>query len=320
MGKVILELEGNPPVKFYQFYAYPLGIILTRPEGYLWLYNNFINIYCCPDFGVETFRMKQPFYTTSIAFSSILLDVRFYDTFNIDTLAYLKFALEIKKYVYLTSDEFYNPERPTYQQTHNRHDLLLYGYDDENESFMVIGYDKTNHYRKTLFAYNDILLSEPKNIHLLSINEGYVPFLKLDIPNIVLQLKQYLNIMEQIEAYDVVKPNPLFGQDAFKYLADYIGKKTLDGDRCDMRFILMFYEHKRCMLMRMEYLQTAITADIKNIIDSYKKVVQLSEKIHLCTLKYNLTNDKRINAHIQEYFADALTHERICLLELLEKL
>jgi hypothetical protein len=70
--------------------------------------------------------------------------------FNIDILAYTKFALDIKKWVFVNwIDEYYIPERTRYKRDHFKHDLLVYGYDDENKMFTVIGYGVNRHYRKT---------------------------------------------------------------------------------------------------------------------------------------------------------------------------
>jgi hypothetical protein len=201
MGKVVLELEENPPVKPFHFYAYPLSMVLSRPEGYLWLYNNFIQVYCCPDLGPWEFKLKEISLTNHPALGHEYLPAACYDRFKINVLEYIKFGLEIKRFVYIRSDEFYNPERSSYQQHHFRHDLLIYGYADDIESFMVIGYDKTGHYKKSLFSYTDFLLSEPGDIHFFRLNEGYLQILRLDIPNIVIQVRQYLNLAEQTHAY-----------------------------------------------------------------------------------------------------------------------
>jgi hypothetical protein len=317
MKKVILDLEENPPIKCLQFYAYPLGIMLTKPEGYCWLYNNFIQVYCCPKNGLGSFRFRETNFCKNIAFNNERLNENFYTKFNIDLLEYIKFGLEMKRWVYITSDEFYNKERKCYHQIHLRHDLLIYGYDEAIKSFMVIGYDAKNQYKKTLFAYGDLLLSEPKEICILSINERYISKLKPDLPKINLQLLQYLNLIEETQAGDVLYDEPLFGQEAFKYLADSINETIRNNENCDMRFTLMFYEHKKCMLMRMKYLQTIIKENITNIIESYQNVVNMAEKIHYCTLKYNVSNNKDINLRIQNYFSNALLLEKECLFDLI---
>jgi hypothetical protein len=71
--------------------------------------------------------------------------------FNIDILDYVKYALDIHKWVYINwIDEYYNPEKIKYKQIHFKHDLLIYGYDNEVRNFTVIGCDKNKYYRSTV--------------------------------------------------------------------------------------------------------------------------------------------------------------------------
>lgn len=321
MGKIILNVDENPPIKCFHLYAYPFSIMLTEPKGSLWLCNNFIQVVCSPSIGLTTYKWNEALFTKNVAFHIEQLDRVFLTKFNINIIEYIKFALEMKRWVYLVDvDEFYIPNRMAYQKVHNQHDLLIHGYDDDSNSFMVIGYDEAMHYRKTLAPYNDLFLADPKKIHLVGINETYTSGLNLDIPKIILQLKQYLNLVEQSQVDEGVFEDAVFGQEVFRRLAEYVNETVQKKEMCDVRHLLMFYEHKFCMLARMEYLQTVLTESIEDTIASYKEVVRLAETIRLCGIKYNITRDERMNGRMQKYFSDALELEKVCLLDLIEKL
>jgi hypothetical protein len=62
MNRVLLELEENPPIKFAQNIAYSLGIMLSRERNYPWLYNNFIQVYCDHEIGLESLRMNELYF------------------------------------------------------------------------------------------------------------------------------------------------------------------------------------------------------------------------------------------------------------------
>jgi hypothetical protein len=317
MKKVILELEENPPIKFAQNIAYSLGIMLTKKKNYPWLYNNFIQVYCDRDIGFDSFRMNELYFFKSPIFLPEIIDEAIMKKFNIDILDYVRFALDIKKWVFINwIDEYYNPERMLYKKGHFKHDLLIYGYDDETENFTIIGYDKNGQYKRSQLSYSDFLLGEPSRVHLLKINEDYEKHLKLDIPHIKLLLKQYLNIVESTAVGDELFDNSIYGQEVFRYMTELINNK----EYYDIRIILLFYEHKKCMMMRIEYLQSVLAVDFKTIIDSYKEVVHLARLVQAGAVKYNITKDHNINERIQKYVIQALSIEKICLLDFLEKL
>jgi hypothetical protein len=68
MNKVLLEFKEDPPIKFAQNVAYSLGIMLTVKRNYLWLYNNFIQVYCDHDIGFKSFRMNELYFFKSPIF------------------------------------------------------------------------------------------------------------------------------------------------------------------------------------------------------------------------------------------------------------
>ena len=57
-------------------------------------------------------------------------------------------AIENNSYVILNVNEKFLPEREAYQAYDFRHDLLIYGYDEEQNYFMTLGFDENFHYRK----------------------------------------------------------------------------------------------------------------------------------------------------------------------------
>jgi hypothetical protein len=182
----------------------------------------------------------------------------------------------------------------------------------------VIGYDKTRHYRKTHLEYVNFLAGKPKGICLHRIDESFVNRSRLDIQMIIQQIELYLNLAKQNKPGEKETEGTLYGQEAFLFLGNHMDA-TSWNDKI-FTFTLLFCEHKKCMIMRMEYLQSFLSTDFQSIIESYREVVKLANRIHLCALKYSIKKDKAINARIQSYFVKALSVEKVCLLNLTEKL
>lgn len=57
-------------------------------------------------------------------------------------------AIKNDSYVILNVNEKFLPRREAYQAYDFRHDLLIYGYDEEQNCFMTLGFDEDFHYRK----------------------------------------------------------------------------------------------------------------------------------------------------------------------------
>ncbi len=68
---------------------------------------------------------------------------------RVETLASdIMMAIKNDAYVIVNVNEKYLPGREAYQAYDFRHDLLIYGWDEERNSFMTLGFDEDFHYRE----------------------------------------------------------------------------------------------------------------------------------------------------------------------------
>ena len=115
-----------PSASAYQFYAFPLAIIETRPESQDWVLSNFIQTCFNPD------------HMAPVPFCHFLYDYRdnpFLTSHSMtwdwvrelvtSPTGFIAEQVQSGYYVYLSADEFYVPRRPNYQRMHFVHDMLV---------------------------------------------------------------------------------------------------------------------------------------------------------------------------------------------------
>lgn len=136
--KKVLNITTDIPIKTYNNIAYPLSIIFGNiPDANDWLFT-------------KSFRLK---------YGSEVSDITLNLPYNIDWDCFEKNIVknsmskddimdEIlrENYVYLAVDEKFIPKRLNYQKKNFIHDILVYGFDDVQNSFYVIGFDEQQNY------------------------------------------------------------------------------------------------------------------------------------------------------------------------------
>ena len=54
-------------------------------------------------------------------------------------------------------NEYYIPNRPAYKNHNFYHDLLIYGYNKNNQNFSTIAYNKDGLYKSQLISFTNII-------------------------------------------------------------------------------------------------------------------------------------------------------------------
>ena len=140
-----------PSASAYQFYAFPLAIIETRPESQDWVLSNFIQTCFNPD------------HMAPVPFCHFLYDYRdnpFLTSHSMtwdwvrelvtSPTGFIAEQVQSGYYVYLSADEFYVPRRPNYQRMHFVHDMLVVGSTPDGSQFEVAGFDERGVFGRTL--------------------------------------------------------------------------------------------------------------------------------------------------------------------------
>ena len=182
--KTILPICMAPAIRSLGFYAFPLSIIQSNEQQFTpWLYNEFTQIYATvpmnDDFVIKFYSRQEDYnhdYQPLIAHKMILSDL-----IMEDVLALYRTMLQNHYYVYTFVDKWY---LSAYElKDHWWHDLMLYGFDDQEKVFYAEGY-VNNYIRTFLIPYNE-MEAACRDGAKLAAQEQYVVFYRLrdvDIP------------------------------------------------------------------------------------------------------------------------------------------
>jgi len=307
----LLNINTDPEIRVYQHHAYTLGIILQEEKNYFWLYNNYIQLIYSREGGNGTFNFNMVFAPYQPVLIRNRLDEKLLNSLNIDRLEYITIAINEGKYVYATVDEYYIPNRIFYQKQHYQHDIMILGVDESKKTFTVIGYDDKKQYSTREISEVSLRNSNPQNIELLELNNKYK--FRLDIPFIVVQIGQYLNVLPNYVLGDQYFEDTKFGVEAcYQLLKTY--EKSLDElERCEVNQVYLLMEHKKCMYMRMKYIFEIFELNESKLLEDYDKVIKAANVLVDLVLKYNMCLNPKIVPRIKNLFLDIIEKDQVII-------
>lgn len=302
--KLVLPLDTNPIAVTYQMRAYELGAVGAflgdiRP----WLCDKFIyGIYTPNGRFVFDFNVWDRWFVaegTSVN-ERLILNKEIIESGLIDLLDLVKRMID-RGYYFVG---FYNgkfiPDKWAYNKYDFDHDFLVYGYDDEKRIFYSCGYRADNHYGKLETPYEALLsgivntVSGESQLDFYRINEKHD--FSLNIPRLKAGLEDYLRSTNRFYSTGVPR---YFGIEAERYFSIYIDEHIDLDSKIDMRYPRVFWELKKIMKTRLEYLSECGLIPEKLVAD-YIPLLNDANKIFFLSLKYNLTKDKGILHRIVE--------------------
>ncbi len=288
-----------PIITSYNHHAHLLSIIGAYKETYPWVMSNYVNVFCHRDNIKHSFcdfyfpmpnEVRAPELCPWILSQKISADL--FQSTKLDILDFVLNCIDQKTYVHIMIDYFYVEQTERYQKIHGNHDLLIYGYDKEQEilycsdflfsdsrkytfshisftalreGFMNCKLDKSSGYLKGQF-------------YLYKMREAKHVRYRFNPIHIVNALKQYVN--SDIPEYWLIHnirdnlDDRAFGLDVYNVLAEHVEiAKREQLDYIDIRLFYVLYDHKKIMKHRFEYL---MEVDKKNIT-LYQEMVKQFE-------------------------------------------
>ncbi len=339
-------LLNYPPVNCYLHHAYPLSVAMSHKDFDSWFLSNYIQM----EFSHNHNTLN--FFTYAICGNSIIcplldyniLDLEFlYKTYT-NIIDFITKSIELGYYVTTYTDEFYIPQRVAYiRKIHFRHEIMIYGFDLNNEEFNVIGYDDKGNYTETLVSFsqfeasflnsikktNDMILFKPKD------SESYNPFYEFDIENVKSLLSEYLLSKNSSARFSTIgnRNNSVYGISIYNELIKYYeailqdngelcSKKMFDfEDDCDIRHFHILYEHKKAMVLRIEYLiknnYLDSNNDFKNIFSNLENDAKNGRN---SIIKYNISKSKKLISATIDTLQKMYETEKKAIEDLLELL
>mgnify|MGYP001348798290 CR=1 FL=1 len=300
----------DPLVKGLNHHAYTLAIAGEHPDFDNWFFSNYIQLECHDNmtlFPLNFYRFKN-----SIVSNPLLKENYIERKYLYEGIDYIDFFCNILKqgaYIMTFVNEYYLTPMKAYKKYHFAHDILLYGYDQQSRYFYASGYTKVGKYENFKIGFDEFSLAfervyenEKKlnsivpwleGIHILTLNKGETYTLELD--TIINSLKDYVFSINSSKKYSesssILSKNS-FGLEVYDNLITFV--KNQKNKIIDIRSFHILYEHKQCMVKRIEFLERReFISQSSYLKNGFQKIEEKALIIRNLVVKYNFTNDNR---------------------------
>ncbi len=306
-----------------------IGVQVRHEENsyYPWLFSNFIQL----NGNVYNQDRKLEFhYGLSKHWDYNILHY-FFDTnrytagdiLKMGGIKYVKNCLDEGKYMETKLDQYYIEEREEYHSFHHLHQNLVYGYDDRKKILSVAGYDKSGKLVKTAIRYRDFRQSLNCNKDILFQvityqQDGY--HFRFNGNYVKGMIREYLDGINSSEKMQHIVPRMKrsYGMKIYEDLMSDRGIEVLISDR---RVAHVLWEHKKCMVERIEYLvEIGILEENtgQDLAGEMQCICELVYDMKQILLKYQMRPDKKDDEKIRKYLQQICGRERECLERLIE--
>ncbi|EGT0690055.1 hypothetical protein ACSW9V_15255 (plasmid) [Clostridium perfringens] len=282
-----LNFDSNIPIRSYQFYLYPLGIISANSMyASEFILNRFTNIF----YGESIQYYEKPYNDWGILKVDNIFNItrqNFIDTIinkiNNGYFIHLKFI-----------NEFFLPDTLAFNKWNSKHDLLITGYDDEKKYLYTVFYNKDRIVKKYKNTFEEILNAAfyfEKNIEIecIKVNKNFSE--EVDIKLIIEDLKIYLSSKNPNKNVKLTPREYSYGIECYlslsstmKYINDF--KIGLVND------VYFIYEHTKVIFDKLKYLKDKNI--IENIhLDEYEKILKKATTIKNLFVKLLITKKEK---------------------------
>ncbi|MBD5549292.1 MAG: hypothetical protein HDQ97_18215 [Lachnospiraceae bacterium] len=209
-------------------------------------------------------------------------------------------------YASVTVDEFYIPNRYCYNKKSYYHDMLIYGFDLNENVFYTAGYDISEHFN-TMKCNIEVVadsiskcLNERKakpHFHYYKCKKNCKEF---EIESVKDSLNKYLNG----EPIKKIAYNGKYGINAYEGLKEKYSLACENDTYWRKASFSMLCEHKKLMLDRVKYINLNYNRIDNYLIDKFDNILKISKNIQINSLKYEFTKRenlfRKINDKIEE--------------------
>lgn len=301
----------EPVITAFPRYANVLAIIQQFSDGELWFLNYCIQLqinrgsytgmnldFCVGDMLNTVYRC--PFLSIEV------LDIEEFigDGNERDLIEKVIHYIDQGKYVYLPVDWFYIPAYQMYEEQHDAHDILVFGYDQENRELSVADFFENFKYQRASCSYKEFFAAF-KNVLRLPCILDKVLLMKPCCRDIIFDLgivrellRDYIGAKNSNRRFlpvyrclDFLNDDLFeFGVDVYEKLTGYLHYIAEAKILVQIRSYDILYEHKLALLRLSIYMRDygylRNDSDIIAKLEGIKKQCLLIRNI---LLKYNIT-------------------------------
>ncbi|MFF2885484.1 hypothetical protein [Paenibacillus sp. NPDC057967] len=309
-----LPIHLKPDIVSYSSHAKILSILATDDCFKGWFHSNYIHMCCPKDFksgnGIHLDFYMGPakdftFYPIHPWLFSQVIKKDLINGMTNNITEFVIQCIDLGYYVDIHLDQYYLPKDDEYgaEPVHFYHDTLIFGYDREQRTFDILGYTpffraETVSFEQLDQAYRNCPVERWYSVFYLY---SYKPMPDarrsregLDVPLIRDSLESYLgspNISRQFAMIEFEHRDLVYGMETYSYLRKNYGTGEYWGD---IRPMYALWEHKKCMLQRMEVLHERGYLSGKGYEwckKEYEDIKHLSELLKQAQLKSLMLED-----------------------------
>lgn len=327
----------RPDVLGYTYHAFPLSILLVRQESRPWFFSQFIQLMSGTNKDYEYFT---DYYTwtyehTSLVYSPLLITQQTFRDQAADSgeiVAYIAESINRGNYVYVFVDEFYIPGRTLYKDAHVTHDILVHGYDHDQEVLFISGFNKNVVYGQWTVPYDDFV----KGYHMAdtcSLNNSMIIKMKYnDLAHyrespvsLYESLTDFLHSRNSSERFRFIRSplsdkNYVFGLNVYQNLISYLAEVMKGNYTLNVMPFHIVAEHKQVMCNRLRFMEETYNIDLKKHFNCYKSLEDISLKLRTSCIRYSFRPASRLLTKMQELLEKVSVGEKDCMEDIANRL
>jgi len=306
-----LPLSPQTEINGYLFYTLPYTILYTFPQYKDYLMERYLQCYGyvdernCMIFGYA----DGVGYHGDMFYDSGPLDIIFHSYtvgIQLDIQKYIISSIDNNSYVTIFVDEYYIEGRPAYKKERRLHEILIYGYDDENFNYFVFDrkpYFSSFQQNQIDNAYKsgyDIYSIAPIEARVNWVNDKSIILIKPKPIRVPYSFSSR-RFIENLKSYLKGEFNALYNSFVFPQEKCYIGvyntnlvrycvEKLYPADNVYIIYpsVHAWYESKVNLLNKIKYCYEKIDYESNELILAYEKEIKKqSDVIRLSFFKYD---------------------------------
>lgn len=306
-----------PQITSWTWTAATFAVLENYKNAEPWLYNNFVQLFCEKyDNWVSVHYIPHlDVFLNNPFFRSALINREIISAFQIDIVDFVKKNIDLGYYVYCKVDEGY-----ICRENRFLHELVIFGYDDEAESFNIADFTLTKSQKYTFSsttyenlkkAYESVSVEEDDmqdgvggngGILVFSVNKDYTYEFNLDA--LVVSLEDYLNCNDSGKYYRTHSFNKetnfskglqcvCYGLQVYDWIIKYYEKVGKGENIFFIQPLHVLFDYHVLMAKRLEFLKEENIVNLsEDIMFKYKELVKEMEIARNIGIKYWVTQEK----------------------------
>ncbi|MEK3707939.1 hypothetical protein MKY87_28175 [Paenibacillus sp. FSL R7-0198] len=320
-------MNNNPLINTFNVYASVLSIIGRDNINISpWLYNNFIQIRYVYDWHTYFFDNHHQIFDQCPWINHHVIPETILKNKWTSLHEFIIDAINESRYVYLYVDRYYISASKAYQKNHNWHEIFIFGYDLEKGTFHVADNIQEGKYIHAECSFSELnegynaMNSDNEffhNVHLLGIKEEHE--YKFNLQQVASTLENYVYSKPTIDMS--FKEKSIFGIDALNLTIKSAVNSDPSSFRFDKRAFHLFWEHKKMMTLRLEYMyQLSLIPNGLELISSYKELESRYLMLRNLVIKYNISKKNTLCEQIIEILKSNINKEKEVIYNILGKI